>query len=320
MEDLYGRTIDYLRVSITDRCNLRCRYCMPQEISWMQEDALLSLEEIAAVCREAAALGIRKIKLTGGEPLLRKGCARLVGMLKQIPGIEQVTLTTNGILLAAEAEALCRQGLDAVNVSLDTLDAARYHEITGFDKLPDVLAGIEAMLAVSIPVKINAVLQAGDESGWRELIALARERPLSVRFIEMMPIGHGKEFEVVSNEAVLQQLRQMEPGLKKEPRKLGNGPAVYYMLPGYAGRVGMISAMHGKFCAGCNRIRLTAAGELKPCLCYGASVSIREAVKSGDRGKVRQRIAWAIEKKPQGHAFDCREKITETREMARIGG
>lgn len=320
MEDPYGRTIDYLRVSITDRCNLRCRYCMPQEISWLPQEEFLSLEEIAAVCKEAALLGIRKIKLTGGEPLLRKGCARLVGMLKQIAGIEQVTLTTNGILLAAEAEALCRQGLDAVNVSLDTLDAAEYRNITGFDGLSAVLAGIEAMLKTSIPVKINTVLQTGDESGWREMITLAKERPLSVRFIEMMPIGHGKAFEAVSNESILRQLRAWEPGLKEEPHKLGNGPAVYYRLPGYAGRVGMISAVHGKFCAGCNRIRLTAQGELKPCLCYGTAVSIKDAVKSGRFGEVQELIAQAIEKKPQGHVFDCREKITETREMARIGG
>ena len=161
MKDQYGRNIDYIRVSITDRCNLRCRYCIPDGIEWLPMDEILTLEEITEAGRQAAALGIRKIKVTGGEPRVRKGCTELIGMLNAIPGIEQVTLTTNGILLSDFADELRRQGLHAVNISLDTLDPLKFAQITGFDQLPKVLEGIRAMESRGIPVKINAVLQRG---------------------------------------------------------------------------------------------------------------------------------------------------------------
>ena len=190
MKDQYGRDIDYLRVSITDRCNLRCRYCMPDGIEWLPMEEILSLEEVTEACRQAAALGIRKIKVTGGEPLVRRGCTDLIGMLSALPGIEQVTLTTNGILLASCADELCRQGLHAVNISLDTLDPVKYAEITGFDRLSSVLEGIRAMEERRIPVKINAVLQRGvNDMECIALAELAKNHKLDVRFIELMPIG-----------------------------------------------------------------------------------------------------------------------------------
>lgn len=320
MVDGYGRTIDYMRVSITGRCNLRCKYCMPKGIVWMPMEEILTLEEITEVCRLAAELGIRKVKVTGGEPLVRLGCADLVGMLKEVPGIEQVTLTTNGIFLTKYAEELCKNGLDAVNVSLDTLDAREYAEITGYDGLADVLRGIEAMEERQIPVKINVVPQQEKKGGWQELFLLARDWKLDVRFIEMMPIGYGKQFETISNAGILAQLKARYEGVQKEHGIHGNGPAEYYNVPGFQGSIGFISAVHGKFCSQCNRIRLTAEGQLKPCLCYGEGISIKEALRAGQTAEVQRLIGQAIAMKPEGHCFGELDTITETREMARIGG
>ena len=205
MKDQFGRTIDYMRISITDRCNLRCRYCMPEKIEWLPKENLLSLEEITEICRLASSLGIRKIKITGGEPLVRNGCDRLIGMISQIPGIDQVSLTTNGILLADYAESLRRQGLHAVNVSLDALDPDIYAQITGYHMLPQVLDGLHAMEQQQIPTKINVVLQRGvNETECFALAELARHHAFDVRFIELMPIGHGKQLTCVSNTEVME--------------------------------------------------------------------------------------------------------------------
>lgn len=321
MIDSFGRNIDYMRVSITDRCNLRCKYCMPHGIQWLPMEEILTFEEMAEVCKQAAGLGIRKIKVTGGEPLVRKGCCDFVRMLKQIPGIEQVTLTTNGVLLTQYARELCDAGIDAVNVSLDTLDREKYREITGFDALLQVLAGMEAMERTGIPVKMNTVLQPGKNDGeWMELAMLAKDKKLDVRFIEMMPIGHGDEFEPVSNVWLLEKLRETFKEVEEDKTIHGNGPAVYYRIPGFKGSIGFISAIHGKFCHNCNRIRMTATGQLKPCLCYEDSISVREELRKGHMDKVGQLIAEAAGSKPLGHCFEHREIITERREMAKIGG
>ena len=191
MKDSYGRVIDYMRISITDRCNLRCRYCMPDGIKSIPVEQILTLEEIAEVCRIASELGITKFKVTGGEPLVRKGCTELIRMLKALPHTEQVTLTTNGILLAAYAKELKEVGIDGVNVSLDTLCAEKFAEITGYDRLKDVLEGIRTAHALGLKVKINTVLQKGvNEGEWEALLQIAKETPIDIRFIEMMPIGH----------------------------------------------------------------------------------------------------------------------------------
>ena len=244
MLDGQGRTIDYMRISITDRCNLRCRYCMPDGLSWVPLEQILTYEELEKLVREAAKLGISKVKVTGGEPLVRKGCPSLVGMLKQVPGIDQVTLTTNGVYLSKYAKELKDSGLDAVNVSLDTLNPKRFFEITGRDDLESVLEGIEAALQYQIPLKINVVLQRGlNETEWMDLASLAKENKLDVRFIEMMPIGYGKKYESIPNEEILQQLEREYGTLKKDTRVHGNGPAIYYQVPGYKGSIGFISAI-----------------------------------------------------------------------------
>ena len=321
MKDGFGREIDYMRISITDRCNLRCRYCMPEGISWVPMEEILTFEEIEAVVKEAATLGIKKIKVTGGEPLARIGCPTLVGMLKKVPGIEKVTLTTNGVFLSKYAEQLKEKGLDAVNISLDTLDEKRFEEITGRDELKAVLDGIETALELQIPVKINSVLQkVQNEKEWQALAELAHHKKLDVRFIEMMPIGYGKKFEPVYNEELLKKMEEKYGELKPDTRVHGNGPAIYYSVPGFEGSIGFISAIHGKFCKSCNRIRMTSTGDIKACLCFDESLSIKEALRAGDMEEVNHLLVLAISNKPVSHQFEQKEMITEQREMALIGG
>lgn len=193
MKDQYGRIIDYMRISITDRCNLRCRYCMPEGVELVPMKNILSYEEIEMVCQAAAKAGIRKFKITGGEPLVRLGCTELIGKIKKIPGVEQVTMTTNGVLLSKYLPELLENGLDAVNISLDTLDRERYQVITGQDELFRVLESVDQAVDAGIPVKINSVLQKGmNEDEFLALARLTLEKKLDVRFIEMMPIGLGK--------------------------------------------------------------------------------------------------------------------------------
>ena len=325
MKDHYGRKIDYMRVSITDRCNLRCRYCMPDGIQKVGMQEILTYEEIISVCQAAAKAGIRKLKVTGGEPLARLGCTELIGELRGILGIEQVTMTTNGVLLAKFLPELVKNGLNAVNISLDTLDRTRYEQITGRDELVTVLEGLHMAVDAGLKVKINAVLQRGsNDHEWAALAELTRRYPIDVRFIEMMPIGYGKEFEPVYNEEVLRLLKAKEPGLVPDPTCHGNGPAVYYKLPGAMGSVGFISAMHGKFCGECNRIRLTSMGKLKPCLCFGDTVDLRKALREADPSEreelLYQAILLAISMKPEQHKFEEINDITELKQMVQIGG
>ena len=326
LKDSFGRTIEYMRVSVTDRCNLRCRYCMPDGVVLAKMEDILTFEEIGAVCRAAAGLGIGRIKVTGGEPLARRGCADLVGSLKRIPGIRQVTLTTNGVLLAEHLPALLQAGLDAVNVSLDTLDRERYAAITGRDALDGALRGISAAISSGIPVKLNAVLEEGvNDDEALSLALLAKTQPLHVRFIEMMPIGYGKQVRGVSNDTVRERLLAAFPDMRPDPAPYGNGPAVYMHVPGWQGSIGFISAIHGKFCDSCNRLRLTAKGQLKPCLCYGETEDLRRILRSGlSEEEIQVRLTKAITKavreKPLMHCFEEPERVTETARMASIGG
>lgn len=327
MIDATGRVVDYMRVSITDRCNLRCRYCMPDGIEQVEMAQILTYEEIKRVCTLAAGLGIRKIKITGGEPLVRKGCVDLVKMIKEIPGVSQVTMTTNGILLKEHLNRLMQAGLDGVNISLDTLSRKKYQNITGTDACETVRQSIVTAAESGIQTKVNAVLQSpdydrgiDDNDDWQELVSLAEDLPVDVRFIELMPIGYGKKNQGVSNIDLLEEIRKKYPKMQKDTKIHGNGPAVYYKIPGFAGGVGFISAMHGKFCAACNRIRLTSTGELKPCLCYGKTYPLRELLRDGTDMQVEEQIKKAIWEKPAAHCFEDPEGITEEHQMAQIGG
>lgn len=321
MKDSYGREIEYMRISITDRCNLRCRYCMPEGIRLCPMEDIMTYEEIRLVCREAVKLGISKFKITGGEPLVRRGCEELIRQIKEIPGTEQVTMTTNGVLLGDMLPKLREAGLDAVNISLDTLRPQRFREITGFDCLGKVLGSVETALDSGLKVKINAVLQEGvNEEEWRELLLLARDRRLDVRFIEMMPIGGGRQRTAVSNDQLLDRIRQAFPGAEPDESSHGNGPAVYYRIPGFSGSVGFISAIHGVFCGSCNRIRMTSTGEIKPCLCYQERVSVKEAARAGDGEEVGRLLEEAVWRKPRMHCFNSGEPVSEQKAMAEIGG
>lgn len=333
MKDGTGREIDYMRISITDRCNLRCKYCMPDGAPCTPGYEILSLEEIQAAAAAAAGLGIRRVRVTGGEPLVRKGCPSLIRMLKETPGIESVTMTTNGILLEQHLDELLDAGLDGVNISLDTLDAGLYREITGQPALESVLRIVRRARELPIPVKINAVSidfgemaeQAGldCDTGWRPLAELARQYPVDVRFIELMPIGFGRQFRTLDHRRLLEEMEKAYPGLKKDERRHGFGPAVYYRIPGFLGSVGLISAIHGKFCSSCNRIRLTAGGYLKTCLCYEDGTDLR-AVLRGKEGESQKQLSEAIRqailKKPGAHCFETPGEITESHNMISIGG
>lgn len=325
MEDNFGRTIDYMRISVTDRCNLRCRYCIPDGIELVPMENILTYEEIVCICQAAAGVGIRKLKITGGEPLVRLGCVDLIGRLKKIPGIEQVTMTTNGVLLGKYLPLLLENGLDAVNISLDTLNRERYREITGKDELCTVLNNLDRAIGAGLKVKVNSVLQKGiNDREWLDLSKLSENKSLDVRFIEMMPIGKGRNYETIYNDTVLEKLKERYPGIRRDNRIHGNGPAVYYRIPGASGSIGFISAMHGKFCQSCNRIRLTSQGKLKPCLCFGESVDLWNLVKEPDSLKAMEQLQkamiLAVHKKPREHRFESLGEITEDRKMVQIGG
>ena len=330
MEARYGRNIDYMRISITDRCNLRCCYCMPEGLSFAPVEELLSLGEIEAICQAAAKAGIRKLKVTGGEPLVRPGCPSLIGKLKRIPGIEQVTMTTNGIALGQFLPELLEHGLDGVNISLDTLKPQVYRQITGEDKLEAVLENIRQAADAGIPVKINAVLQKGVNDGeWLDLALLAKRLPVDVRYIEMMPLGQGKGLEPISNKSLLRSFQKAFPGFREDRQVHGNGPAAYYRFPGARGSIGFISAIHGRFCKGCNRIRLTSRGKLKPCLCFGEEVDLMGVLRrnpeldecAGQKSMELQALfRRAVLQKPKEHRFGIEKDVTEGRQMVQIGG
>lgn len=294
---------------------------MPEGIALSPARELLTFEEIELVSQAAAELGIRRFKITGGEPLVRRGCPKLIGRLRRIPKVEQVTLTTNGVLLGDFLDELLENGLDGVNISLDTLNADLYQQITGFDELERVREGIYKAVESGLRVKINTVLQRGvNDSEWEALTGFAREIPVDVRFIELMPIGFGEKQKGVNGNEILSLLREKYPQMEKDDRIHGNGPAVYYRIPGFEGCVGFICAVHRKFCASCNRIRLTAKGELKPCLCYGDCVDLRRVVREGAYQEIKGAIWEAVIRKPKMHCFETEEGVTECRRMVEIGG
>ena len=321
MRDRYGRDINYMRISITDRCDLRCRYCMPEEgIEKVAMSRILTYEEILRVCKAAVSLGITRFKVTGGEPLVRKGCSSFCGEMKQIPGVEQVTLTTNGQMLAGEVPALKEAGIDGINVSLDSMREDRFRWITGRGEISKTLEGIDEATRAGLKTKINCLLQKGfNEDELKDFAELAFTKGIDVRFIEIMPIGFGQPDTGLSNETVLQRLDSLYPDLVPDEHIHGNGPAVYYRRPGQAGAIGLISAMHASFCGSCNRIRLTSQGQVKPCLCYEESYDLVPALKSGDEEALRKALEEAILGKPSGHTFHDRSSV-EHRSMVEIGG
>lgn len=335
MKDSFGREIDYLRISVTDRCNLRCIYCMPGACDAVgsQED-ILGSDEIVLIAEAAAETGIRHIRLTGGEPLIREDIIDLVSRIRKISGIDSVGITTNGILLEEYSERLASAGAGNINVSLDTLDEERFARITGIDENAckagsiydrynprKILDGIDTALRNGLTVRINCVLTDINRDEWADLCDLARDREIDVRFIELMPIGAGAGLEGISNRELAARIQERFGKMELQDGKRGNGPAVYYSLPGFRGCIGFISAVCDKFCSHCNRIRLTAAGILKPCLCYASTIDLKKMINSGaDREELVNTIKNAILDKPAAHCFETPEMISESEYMSRIGG
>lgn len=324
MIDKYGRTIDYLRISLTDRCNLRCVYCMPEEgVCQIPHTEILTYDEILRICQCMETLGIRKIKLTGGEPLVRKDCAQLTKMLKALPGIEKVTLTTNGILLREQLEPLMSAGIDAINISLDTLDPELFHQITRRNSLDKVLEGLNAALSYpQLSVKINCVPAIKKKENFVAMAGLAKQYPLHVRFIEMMPIGYGRQFPFQDEESIKEILEEAYGPMLPITERFGNGPCHYYTIEGFQGKIGFISAVTHKFCRQCNRVRLTAEGFLKGCLQFQKGTDLRMLLRGGCTDEeLTEAIRQVIWNKPVSHNFyETETKQDETRVMSQIGG
>lgn len=320
MTDRYGRTIDYARISITDRCNLRCVYCMPAEgVPKLERSEVLSYEMLLAICRAMVSLGIVKFKVTGGEPLVRKGCTGFVAALKRIAGVRSVTLTTNGLLLPGAAAALRAAGLDGVNISLDTLDPARYQALTRGGRLEDALEGVRSALKAGLRVKLNCVPTAGSTpDDLVRLAAIAQAHPVEVRFIELMPVGPGAHLGGIPNRQVADWLEAVYGPAEPYHGRLGNGPARYVHFPGFIGRIGWISAMGDCFCGHCNRIRLSSAGRLAPCLCLPESIDLRPALAAGETALCAA-IREGILSKPARHHFEPGVEAGG-RTMSQVGG
>ena len=334
MKDSHGRVIDYLRISLTDRCNFRCIYCMPEEgVCAMSHDEILRIEEIETIARVATRIGIKSVRLTGGEPLVRKGVADLVHSLHEMPGIENISMTTNGVLLPKMADELKRAGLSRVNISLDTLDPEQFEFITRVGKIESTLAGIDAALEAGFnPVKINAVTVRSLNQDFLAFAKLSIDRPLHVRFIEYMPVGTstgsdgtgwGKQ-DVVPSEELLGIIneRAREEGLPElvpagnDDKPIGWGPARYFEFPGAKGTVGFISPLSRHFCSECNRLRLTADGKLRPCLFSDREVDVRTALREGGEEAVYNCFLEALNLKPDEH----HDKVGTERNMSQIGG
>ena len=325
MLDKLNRKIDYLRISVIDRCNLRCVYCMPEEgIESIPHEEILTYDEILRICEIVSELGIRKIKITGGEPLVRKDIVNLIRDIKNIDKIEQVTLTTNGILLHEMLDDLYDAGIDAINISLDTLNKDNFKKITRRDGLEKVLMSIDKAYDLGIRVKINCL--AIRDFNLRELVEIAsfaKDREIDVRFIELMPIGFGKKYTQIDNDEILSILESRFGTFEIVTEKRGNGPAKYYRNQNMKGCIGFISAISHEFCESCNRIRLTSSGFLKLCLHYNKGIDLKEPIRNGISDEdLKKLIHDTIWNKPISHKFGhaSEEQDIELKNMVQIGG
>lgn len=324
MQDRFGRTIDYIRISLTDRCNLRCLYCMPEEgIELCECEDVLRYEEFVRLCRIFAKLGTKKIKITGGEALVRKDAVNLIRVIKGIEGIEQVTLTTNGILLGDYLEELVDAGIDGINISLDSLDKEEFRKLTrvgNVDKVKESLA--KALTYPNLKIKINCVPCDGDKQNLLDIVALAKNNPVHVRFIEMMPIGEGKQFKFLGEDSIKAMIEEKYGRLTPYDAKLGNGPSHYFSLRDFQGKIGFISAISHKFCHECNRIRLTCTGYLKTCLQYDIGTDLKELIRHGaSDAMLEEAIVKTVYAKPLEHSFLQKDIAREEQgRMSAIGG
>jgi len=326
LADAFARPIEYLRVSVTDKCNLRCVYCMPEGgLPWLQRDEILSYEEIARVVEAAASVGVRSIRLTGGEPLLRRHLDRLVAMIASTNGIEDIALSTNGLLLEEQIDALVAAGLTRVNISLDTLRADRFESIARRPGLDRVMRAIEVAVDRGLaPVKINCVVMRGrNDDELLDFAELSRRLPVAIRFIETMPVieyAQAQREEYVSADELLAQLRSIGD-LQPVQGPRGNGPARYFAFPGAAGTIGVITPMSHDYCNLCNRIRLTADGRLRLCLFGDHHIDLRTSLRAG---ATREELCEVLERsmliKPERHHLRLGEPASRMRALSEIGG
>jgi cyclic pyranopterin phosphate synthase len=325
LTDSFGRVHNNLRISVTDRCNLRCTYCMPEEVVFMDRQELLTFEEIVHFVRLAAPLGIDKIRLTGGEPLVRRDLPRLVRMLVEVPGIRDIGLTTNGILLAEQAQALYDAGLRRINISLDTLDPERFRQLTRRDGLERVIDGIFAAKSVGFdPIKINAVSIRGiTETEVVPLARFARKHGLQMRFIEYMPIGAEKweRDKVYFAHEIMEQLERdvapLAPAEQYDPR----APAMEFRYVDGGGEVGFIASVSRPFCASCNRVRLTSDGKLRNCLFALDEVDVKGLLRgNAPDASIADVIRRNVQAKWEGHEINTARFIKPLRTMHAIGG
>lgn len=319
MRDRLDRNIEYLRLSVTQSCNLNCIYCSAgDEGSTQGTCSRLAPEEFGAIVGHMAKLGIRYVRVTGGEPLTRPDICEIISVISRVDGIEDISMTTNGMNLEAMAKDLKKAGLKRLNISIDSLDSDKFKQITGGGRLDKVLAGVEKALEAGLtPVKLNTVLIKGvNDTEIDGFIGLAKDYPIEVRFIELMPIGAFGEKNrdnVVYNSSIIAS----RPYLKYYGDSTGNGPATLYRIDGYKGSIGFISPMSHKFCNCCNRIRLTCDGKIKPCLGNNGEVDIIETLRN-DPSSLGEAIRAAIYNKPEGHNF--KESFESQRNMKMIGG
>ncbi len=326
LADAFNRPITYLRISVTDRCNLRCVYCMPEAgLAWIPKPEILSFEEIERIVQAAAPIGLRSVRLTGGEPLVRRDLPELVRGLAAIPGIDDISLSTNGLLLADQVGALRAAGLRRVNISLDTLRADRFEAIARRPGLERVLAGIDASFAAGLePVKLNVVVMRGyndDELG--DFAALTRDRKIFVRFIEVMPVEENLALQrdgYVSADEMIERLGQLD-ALQPCAGPGGNGPARYFAYPNAAGAVGVISPLSHDYCERCNRVRLSADGRLRLCLFGDYEIDLREPLRRGAaEGEIAALLRGGMLIKPERHHLKLGEQASRMRAFSEIGG
>ena len=322
MIDKFGRKVDYLRISVTENCNLKCIYCIDDNILNTYKNDILSDDEIVKIATECASLGIKKIRITGGEPLVRKNIENLIYRLHNIKEIEEIYITTNGVLLNDKIEIRKENGLTGVNISLDSLNKDRFKKLTKFDKLKEVLLSIDKALELGLKVKINTVIV--DDINKDEIIdfvKLTKDKNIDIRFIELMPIGAAKKYKGISNEEILNIIKNNFKNIQVENKSKRSGPANYIRVDNYKGKIGFISPISNCFCEDCNRIRLTSTGFLKKCLHYNYGIDLKKHIRSNISNKdLKELIYLNIYDKPQNHLFmkDCDDK--ENKYMNQIGG
>jgi cyclic pyranopterin phosphate synthase len=327
LKDSFGRTVNNLRISVTDRCNFRCRYCMPEEgMQWMARSELLTFEELTRLSRVFASLGVKHIRLTGGEPLMRKDLHVLVKQISGVPGIQDIAMTTNGYFLAEQAPDLVKAGLHRINVSLDSLDPVKFTEMTRRDHFHRVWEGIEAVDRLGIrPIKLNVVLIRGmNEDEIPKFADLARSRSFVIRFIEFMPIGSDDGWspeKVVTGKEIIAGMEKAVGKRLKPVEMRGAQPADRFVFEDGIGEIGLISSVSEPFCSDCNRVRLTSDGKLRTCLFSLAETDLKSLLRSdADDEAIRTAIVEAVWKKEEGHLINRPGFVRPARSMSQIGG